>query len=109
METKTHFYVGKKDSIKNIYYFHVENDKNISKLKAEYEREENSDVELRLLKKIPDDFAETVENCSIVVWDDFQNLVESSRELQNMLWYFSSVLCHHRKIFFFMSLNLLVY
>ena len=98
-EYKYHFEVGEKDKIQNIFYFHLENETNTQQLRREFDKEENKNIDIKFSKRIPDNLTDEIPRCSIIVFDDMENQFANDKNLQNQLFHFSSVLCHHKKIF----------
>lgn len=100
-EFDVHFKTGKNDKISGIWYFYREEDENIKKLRKEFEKSKYSHLDIKFLKKVPVDMIENSMENLIVVWDDFEYELVTSKELQATLYSAATVYCHHKRQWWF--------
>ena len=99
-EYKSHFELDGNEELRNIFYFHLADCENTYRLKHEFEKDENKNVKLRFSKKIPSNLSEIIPPKSLIICDDLESVFLNDKKLIQQLHIFSSVLCHHKQIFF---------
>ena len=86
----------------SLVYIYREEDNNIKELKNVLEETKYAKMDKKFLKKIPSDLLE-LPAYSIIVLDDQEFELTRSKSLQSQLYSIASVLCRHKKWFFFLS------